>query len=237
MAMLLALGVCLTLVLAHHPKKLFSKTDLLNFIIIMEISILGGKFLQLILNGNFNSDSIATLLTFKQVGNNSSFPTLFITLILLLVYCKIRKIQYLKILDFSFPYAMLALAIQRTFGCFMAGCCYGLPTDLLWGIRFPNNAIAVHPTQLYYGASALSISILLMNYKRRYQEYKTGRITAIGLALLSSTYVCITFFRGDKILTHSENLTLGQQFAFFTFLISIVFLVITRHRPSLINIG
>ncbi|MHB1344793.1 MAG: prolipoprotein diacylglyceryl transferase family protein [Thermoleophilia bacterium] len=30
----------------------------------------------------------------------------------------------------------LGIAIYRV-GCFLQGCCYGRPTDLPWGVRFP----------------------------------------------------------------------------------------------------
>jgi prolipoprotein diacylglyceryltransferase len=43
----------------------------------------------------------------------------------------------------------LSIAVGRL-GCFFAGCCYGTPTDLPWGVVFPAvDAAARHPTQLY----------------------------------------------------------------------------------------
>ncbi len=37
-------------------------------------------------------------------------------------------------------------------GCFFAGCCYGKPTDSFLGVKFPQLAERVHPTQLYEAA-------------------------------------------------------------------------------------
>ncbi len=37
-------------------------------------------------------------------------------------------------------------------GCFFAGCCYGRPTDSFLGVKFPDLAEKVHPTQLYEAA-------------------------------------------------------------------------------------
>jgi phosphatidylglycerol:prolipoprotein diacylglycerol transferase len=48
--------------------------------------------------------------------------------------------------SFALPLA-LALAVGR-WGCFFNGCCYGLPTDLPWGVDF-GDGIRRHPTQLY----------------------------------------------------------------------------------------
>ncbi|MCC6510377.1 MAG: prolipoprotein diacylglyceryl transferase [Pirellulaceae bacterium] len=51
---------------------------------------------------------------------------------------------------FAVPMAV-AVGIGRL-SCFVAGCCYGTPTELPWGVRFATvdaGAIARHPTQLY----------------------------------------------------------------------------------------
>ena len=45
-------------------------------------------------------------------------------------------------------------------GCFVAGCCYGTPTLLPWGVRFHDD-VARHPTQLYEAAFHLSAAALL----------------------------------------------------------------------------
>lgn len=46
----------------------------------------------------------------------------------------------------------LAIAIGRI-GCFLFGCCFGMPTDLPWGVCFANaedgGTIPRHPTQIY----------------------------------------------------------------------------------------
>jgi prolipoprotein diacylglyceryltransferase len=47
---------------------------------------------------------------------------------------------------FALPLA-LALAVGR-WGCFFHGCCYGLPTDLPWGVDF-GDGVRRHPTQVY----------------------------------------------------------------------------------------
>jgi len=52
-------------------------------------------------------------------------------------------------------------------GCFLRGCCHGKPTDLPWGLSFPEGipptppGVKVHPTQLYSGVASLVIFALL----------------------------------------------------------------------------
>jgi phosphatidylglycerol:prolipoprotein diacylglycerol transferase len=64
---------------------------------------------------------------------------LSITIIFLyLLYHKLPVRQYLDILAIGL---MLALVFGRI-GCFLNGCCFGEPTKLPWGIRFPYNSFA-----------------------------------------------------------------------------------------------
>jgi phosphatidylglycerol:prolipoprotein diacylglycerol transferase len=65
--------------------------------------------------------------------------------------------------SFAVPVAV-AVGIGRL-GCFRAGCCYGTPTTLPWGVVFPtaleNPHLARHPTQLYEAAFHFSAAIVL----------------------------------------------------------------------------
>ncbi|MDH7478533.1 MAG: prolipoprotein diacylglyceryl transferase [Syntrophomonadaceae bacterium] len=51
--------------------------------------------------------------------------------------------------DVIAPFVALGYSVVRI-GCFLAGCCYGRPTDLPWGVVFPALLdVPRHPTQLY----------------------------------------------------------------------------------------
>ena len=66
-----------------------------------------------------------------------------------------------ELLDTLVPAGLLALAIGRV-GCFLAGCCYGRPTALPWGVVFPAlGPPARHPLQLYSAAGDLLLLLLL----------------------------------------------------------------------------
>jgi phosphatidylglycerol:prolipoprotein diacylglycerol transferase len=52
-----------------------------------------------------------------------------------------------------------SIAVGRL-ACFCGGCCYGTPTRLPWGIRFPNiDDVARHPTQLYESLFHLTAAV------------------------------------------------------------------------------
>lgn len=84
-----------------------------------------------------------------------------------------RGIPFLVMADIFSPGVILGIGITRI-GCFMAGCCYGLPTDHACGVQFPVGApawrlfgdVAVHPTQLYGSAAGFLIFGLLLLVER-----------------------------------------------------------------------
>jgi phosphatidylglycerol:prolipoprotein diacylglycerol transferase len=98
--------------------------------------------------------------------------------------------------------AWAALTVPVKLGCFLAGCCFGAPTSLPWGVRFPamsycaTPGISIHPTQLYDAGAALAIALaLLVTFLRRAQE---GRLLLwFGVAYAATKFASETC-RGDR---------------------------------------
>lgn len=80
-----------------------------------------------------------------------------------LAYLYARGMPVLRTADALAPSAALGEGITRI-GCFLNGCCFGVPCQLPWCIQFPAGSgagqafpeTAIHPTQLY--ASALGFA-------------------------------------------------------------------------------
>jgi len=228
--------ICTLLVLKSFPKDILSYFDLYNFCLITLASVLiGNKLIAFFFSGDFSFQSFMTIFKLWEKSNLGTMPSLFLTLILILFYCKTRSIPILRTVDFLLPYAVLALAIQRTFGCFSAGCCHGSPTDMPWGVYFPEISRAgstflhhpIHPTQIYYGLSALGVYYLLIVFEQRLKKFE-GMITILAIMGISIAYFTITFFRGDIYeetawqLTNSQWISLAVFFLIFGFLIFIL---------------
>jgi phosphatidylglycerol:prolipoprotein diacylglycerol transferase len=71
-----------------------------------------------------------------------------------------------------------AFALGTVFGrvgCFLNGCCYGVPTSLPWGVRFPPDSFAglefgsapLHPAQLYFALSGLVLFGVVWALRKR----------------------------------------------------------------------
>lgn len=90
-------------------------------------------------------------------------------------FCKKRGVGFLQLMDLIAPSVPLGYAFARI-GCFLNGCCYGVPTDLPWGVVFHNEHIPgaftppSHPVQLYDSAISLLLFGLLA-WRRGYVRF------------------------------------------------------------------
>ena len=115
-----------------------------------------------------------------------------------------RPHRLLPIIDLIMPYAGLGLAMHRSFGCFLNGCCFGRPTDVPWGVLYPVEHVSkliygfeahLHPTQLYQATNAFLIFLVLILYRRT--RPAPGKMTAVFFMMYAPVRYGIEFFRGD----------------------------------------
>lgn len=84
-----------------------------------------------------------------------------------------RGIPFLVIADIFSPGVILGIGITRI-GCFLAGCCFGSPTDCACGVTFPADASAsllygqvpVLPSQLFASAGGFLVFALLLLFEK-----------------------------------------------------------------------
>jgi phosphatidylglycerol---prolipoprotein diacylglyceryl transferase len=107
--------------------------------------------------------------------------------------------------DLFAPGIALGHVIGRL-GCLLAGCCYGKPTSMPWGITFNNPVAAanvgtplgipLHPTQIYDAGAELLILIVLLITERRGKPF-AGRTFWLYMLLYGISRFIIEFYRGD----------------------------------------
>ncbi len=91
-----------------------------------------------------------------------------------LLYLRIKKQPLLPVFDLFAPAMGLGIGIGRI-GCFLNGCCFGIPTNLPWGITFPPDSIPyayfgsqpIHPSQLYTSAYGWILFVILHRIIKR----------------------------------------------------------------------
>lgn len=120
-------------------------------------------------------------------------------------YLHKNKIATFPLLDLAAIYAPLLQSIARI-GCFLAGCCYGMPTDMDWGVIYTHPDVAVplelrylpiHPTQLYSSLILFMIYLMMHSFFSKYL-IRPGQLLAMYLMLASIERFIVDFWRADQ---------------------------------------
>ena len=162
-------------------------------------------------------DDPSLLLKLNQMGL-SEFGAVLGAFISAFLMCRFsRKISFLKLCDVAAIPAMLTIAIGR-WGCFLNGCCVGIPSDFFLAVHFPRDHVGItrHPVQIYYSIiAAVSVLILIYIEKKIMPEIKKNYhsvIAPLALILYSLMRFSTASLRENMsliahILDYSENTT------------------------------
>ena len=134
--LMIAIGLLAAILLANYRgKKRGFDVDLMFNIIIIAIvfGFLGAKLMYVILNFK------AFLASPKDVLLSGSgfvvYGGIILGFIAAFIYCRIKKVSFLKHFDLFMPSISVAQAFGRV-GCLGAGCCYGKETESFLSIVF-----------------------------------------------------------------------------------------------------
>jgi phosphatidylglycerol:prolipoprotein diacylglycerol transferase len=121
-------------------------------------------------------------------------------------YLRKNAIEFFSTADMLAPAIALGHAIGRI-GCFMAGCCYGLPTSGRFGVVFNDPdclvpsyylGVPLHPVQLYESVCNLLLFLALHRMFLAREKFRKGAVFmayACGYALVRFS---LEFLRGDE---------------------------------------
>lgn len=235
---MIALGCVITyrLMLKDARRiKLISADQLLNvFSVSIVTALFGGRLLHL--TSSYDQIHSWTDVIALHEGGFSILGAVIALLCILPWYLKRNGVPVLPFMDLIGLYAPLLQAISRL-GCFFAGCCYGKPTNVFWGITYTtHDTLApvfckIHPTQLYTAGGDLIIFLTLYFVGQRYFK-KPGQLLFAYLALSSMNRFLVDFLRGDQEflpLQQTHIFSLHQWIALGIIISSIAcFIVITR---------
>ena len=150
------------------------------------------------------------------------------------LYCRYRRISFLKYFDLAIPSVALAQGFGRI-GCFLAGCCYGRETDSIFSVTFQNsdfapNHVALIPTQIYSSIlDFMNFGILLLISRHKKSE---GQVAACYLIFYSIGRFILEFFRGDLIRGSVGILSTSQFISLFIFAIGICMFVSVLRKKA-----
>ncbi len=157
-----------------------------------------------------------------------------------LSYMTWKRMPWLRTLDAATPAWALGEAILLL-GCFFAGCDYGRPTTVSWGIAFhsrwailwngtPLN-IRLHPVQLYLCAMQLALCFGLSAALTGRRQ--AGELAGAYFMLSGIGQFFLDFYRGgNRLLIFSGAFSLTQALAFCMFVLGAL-LLLQHNTPDM----
>ena len=220
--------------LGIQPEKI----QLLTILIIFS-AFIGGKLFFYLEQPSFYFNPPSNMLKNLRTGF-VFYGSLLFTLPMALAYFRYEKWPIWTMADILAVTATIIHSCGRI-GCFLAGCCHGLPTSMLWGVTFTDvHSMAhplnepLHPTQLYSVTLILSILGVLLIFKK-HRKFD-GQLFFVYLILYSLGRSVIEIFRGDLRRGFViEGLLSHSQFISIIIILGVGLLYLFRWRRSQVN--
>lgn len=206
-------------------------------------AIVGSKVLMLFTEPEYREDPIR-LISLDFLRSGGVFYGGFVAAVVA-GYFLIRryKLPWWKTADAFAPGIALGNAIGRQ-GCFAAGCCWGKPTSMPWGVEFTEAGhevtgvplgVHLHPTQLYESFGALIIFFFLLWLHRR--KRFSGQVILFYALLYAVMRFTIEFFRDDPRgdilgLTTLTGLSTSQMLSLIIGVTGLIFLILRWRRSA-----
>ena len=184
--------------------------DLAVYVIIA--AIVGARLLYVLGQWHIYKNNLVEIFMVQR-GGLVFLGGFLLALLTIVFYAKKKGISLLKLFDILAPGVVLGYSFGRI-GCFLNGCCFGLPAEVPWAVRFSPGSLAysyfpgelIHPTQLYSSASMfLAFLILVFLYKSKKFD---GYIFFWGIIFYSVYRFLVEFLRYSPV--HWSSLTPSQ---------------------------
>jgi len=128
--------------------------------VILVSSLAGSRLLYALTHPGLDRESGYGLVGMSMMGGVA------LATVCALLFLWAKHMPVLATADVLAPSVALGEGITRI-GCFLNGCCRGLPCTQPFCVRFPDASEAVHPTQLYTSIGAFAVAGLLFALARR----------------------------------------------------------------------
>ena len=205
--------------------------------------LIGSKFLMLFTEPEYRQDPLLLVsLDFLRSGG-VWYGGLLGAVLASYLLMKRYQLPWWKTADAFAP----GIAIGNFFGrqgCFAAGCCWGKPTDLPWGVKFTELGHEItgvpidthlHPTQLYESFAMLLVFLFLLWLHKR--KRFSGQVILVYALLYSIIRFAIEFVRDDPRgdvfgLTTLTGLSTSQMISLVIGITALIVLIVRRRRAQ-----
>ena len=209
-------------------------------------SLIGSKILMLFTEPEYRQDPSQLLsLDFLRSGG-VFYGGLLGAVIVGYLLMRHYKLPWWRTADACAPGIALGNFFGRQ-GCFAAGCCWGEPTTLPWGVKFTELGHQItgvpidthlHPTQLYESFAMLAVFFFLL-WLHRHRKF-TGQVILFYAALYSVVRFSIEFVRDDPRgdilgLTSLTGLSTSQMLSIVVGITAVIVLILRWRRSGPLN--
>ena len=216
--LMIALGLLIFMYLMRRDPRFTTLNLEPHFGMLLIIGILaaviGGRILYFFTHPEHFAGA-ASFFAFYE-GGFSILGSVIGVLITIPPYLRYAHIPIVPLLDLAAIYAPLLQSISRI-GCFLAGCCFGVPTTAPWGIIYTDTGsvaplyVCLHPTQVYSAMLLMGIFAFQYFVGRRIFRH-SGQLLCSYLLLIATERFIVDFWRGDRVLD-AFNLSVNQHVA------------------------
>lgn len=220
--MLTALGFLLAILwptsLAKKEGISEAKMEGLGLLIVLSAGV-GSKLLTAWDYPGFYSSDWTHFLSDQILGRGGVFYGGFLLAVACsAAYCRLVDLPGWQVADSVAPGLALAQGLGRV-GCFLAGCCWGTPTELPFGVTFRSELahnltgvplqVRLHPTQLYEATLVLSAIPFLMWLRKKRSFF--GQVILVYVLFYAVARFFLEFLRGDPRGYHFSHLLSTSQ--------------------------
>jgi phosphatidylglycerol---prolipoprotein diacylglyceryl transferase len=170
------------------------------------VALVGAKVLMVLTEWSYYREHLGEIFSFSTFMAGGVFYGGFLAALFFTVwYVRVQKISFWKLTDVLAPGVALGQSVGRL-GCFSAGCDYGKPTTVPWGVTFTSKfahevtgvplGLRLHPAQIYESLATFVIfGVLLWWFPRRKRD---GDVFLIYVGLYAVARFFLEFLRGDE---------------------------------------
>jgi phosphatidylglycerol:prolipoprotein diacylglycerol transferase len=206
-ALALLVGIVISYFIAKYRGE--KQDEVINFAPFAVIfGVIGARLLHVVVNWSYYGGHLSYIFAFRK-GGLAIQGVMLGGILALVVFCKIRKLDFWKWADIMAPALLFGQAIGR-WGNYFNQEAFGMPTSLPWGIyidpinRPPSysNAEFFHPTFLYESIANLVLFALLLLilrlYNKRPDKFPNGLVFATYLGVYAIYRSIIEYYRIDS---------------------------------------
>lgn len=225
---LISTGVLIGVLIALREAKRtgFREDDLIDFLLYaIPAGIVGARAYYVIFSWDYYSQNLSQIINIRS-GGLAIHGAIIGGIIAGILFCKIRKVNVLEILDLVMPSVALGQAIGR-WGNFINQEAHGGPTDLPWGIIV--NGQKVHPTFLYESILDFCVFLFLIWFRRK-KKTSHGQVSGLYLILYSMGRLFIEGLRTDSLMF--GGIRVAQLVSLASILIGGVLLIYVKNKKQ-----